>query len=240
VLRRLAPSHRPSPSSTSTPEVRALPSASITQPQQYYDPVRHPPEPSPETTLRPLPSPIMGLPQLPGSPFRHAVPTTPDGPKRVRLSVASPLHAGLPRISGGSASMTSLSRPAQASLTLRPAGLLSRPMAAFVTRLRPAQLPRQAARQLPGPTDNFLGGSSLHWLTAPLGRTEICKLNRQTTWPERRPRTPLPFAAADNTEAQPYKATRNCQSRRAIIPLALFPRPDHREEARPGRPCWLL
>jgi hypothetical protein len=77
VLRGLAPSHRPSPASTSTPEVRALPSAGVTQPQQYYDPVRHPPEPSPEATLRPLPSPMMGLPQLPGSPFRHAVPTTP-------------------------------------------------------------------------------------------------------------------------------------------------------------------
>src|SRR4051794_25136780 len=51
----------------------------------------------------------------------------PDGPERVRLSVASPLHPGLPRISGGSASMTSLSRPAQASRALRPAGLLDRP-----------------------------------------------------------------------------------------------------------------
>src|SRR4051812_28666130 len=51
----------------------------------------------------------------------------PDGPERVRLSVASPLHSGLPRYSGGSASTTSLSRPAQASLTLRPAGSLNRP-----------------------------------------------------------------------------------------------------------------
>src|SRR3954462_11567363 len=51
----------------------------------------------------------------------------PDGPERVRLSVASPFHTGLPRYSGGSASMTSLSRPAQALLTLRPAGLLNRP-----------------------------------------------------------------------------------------------------------------
>ena len=51
----------------------------------------------------------------------------PDGPKRVRLSVASPLHSGLPHFSGGSASITSLSRPAQASLALRPAGLRSRP-----------------------------------------------------------------------------------------------------------------
>lgn len=87
----------------------------------------------------------------------------PDRPERVRLSVASPLLSGLPRISGGSASMTSLSRPAQASRALRPAGLLDRPIAAFVTRLRPAGLPRQTGRLLPGPTDNFLGGSFLHW-----------------------------------------------------------------------------
>jgi hypothetical protein len=81
----------------------------------------------------------------------------------VRLSVASLLHLGLPRNSGGSASMTSLSRPAQASLKLRPAGLLVRPEAAFVTRLRPDRLPGQAARQLPGSTDNSLDGSFLHW-----------------------------------------------------------------------------
>src|ERR1700749_5337191 len=44
------------------------------------------------------------------------------------------------------------------------------PKAAFVTRLRLARLPDQAARQLPGPTDNSLGGSSLHLCTAPVGR----------------------------------------------------------------------
>jgi len=59
--------------------------------------------------------------------------------------------------------MTSLPRPAQASLALRPAGLLNRPLAAFVTRLRPARLPDQAARQLPDPTNNCLDGSFLHW-----------------------------------------------------------------------------
>jgi hypothetical protein len=41
------------------------------------------------------------------------------------------------------------SGPAQASLTLRPAGSLSRPEATFVTRLRPLRLPARAARQLP-------------------------------------------------------------------------------------------
>jgi len=48
--------------------------------------------------------------------------------------------------------MTSLSRPAQASLALRPAGSLNRLKAAFVTRLQPGQSPSQTARQLPGPS----------------------------------------------------------------------------------------
>ena len=60
-----------------------------------------------------------------------------------------PCSRGLPQMAGGSASALSLSRPAQASLTLRPAGSLSRPQATFVTRLQPMRLPAQAARQLP-------------------------------------------------------------------------------------------
>jgi hypothetical protein len=44
----------------------------------------------------------------------------------------------------------------------RPAGLLNHRNAAFVTRLRSARLPGRSARQLPGSSDNFLGGSSLH------------------------------------------------------------------------------
>jgi hypothetical protein len=55
----------------------------------------------------------------------------------------------LPQMAGGSASALSLSRPAQASLTLRPTGSLSRPQATFVTRLQPLRLPARAARQLP-------------------------------------------------------------------------------------------
>src|SRR6202011_2839188 len=55
----------------------------------------------------------------------------------------------LPQMAGGSASALSLSRPAQALLSLRPAGSLSRPQATFVTRLQPMRLPAQAARQLP-------------------------------------------------------------------------------------------
>src|ERR1700732_2261891 len=52
----------------------------------------------------------------------------------------------LPQMAGRSASALSLSRPAQASLTLRPAGSLSRPQATYVTRLQPLRLPARAAR----------------------------------------------------------------------------------------------
>jgi hypothetical protein len=55
----------------------------------------------------------------------------------------------LPQMAGGSASALTLSRPAQASLVLWPAGSLSHPKVTFVTRLRPSWLPNQAARQLP-------------------------------------------------------------------------------------------
>src|SRR5262249_55228749 len=57
-----------------------------------------------------------------------------------------PRLCSLPQLAGGSASALSLSRPAQALLTLRPAGSLSRPTATFVTRLQPSRLPDQAAR----------------------------------------------------------------------------------------------
>ena len=93
----------------------------------------------PATTSRPLLSPATGLPQAPDSPFRHAVPTTPmDQNGCVCRLLPRPTWA-FPVIQG-SASTTSLSRPAQALLTVRPAGLLNRPKAAFVTRLRPDRL----------------------------------------------------------------------------------------------------
>jgi hypothetical protein len=104
--------------------------------------------PPPEATLRPLPSHRTGLPRLPEPPFRRAAPTTPADRAGAHVD-CFPRSRGLPQKSGGSASALSLSRPAQASLTLRPAGSLSRPQATFVTRLRPMRLPTRAARQLP-------------------------------------------------------------------------------------------
>jgi hypothetical protein len=110
----------------SIPEVRVLPSTGITRLQRSYYPVRLPPVPPPEATLRALPSHQTGLPRLPEPPFQRAVPTTPAD--RAGAYVDSfPASRGLPLVAGGSASALSLSRPAQASLTLRPAGSLSRP-----------------------------------------------------------------------------------------------------------------
>src|ERR1700682_2010938 len=95
--------------------------------------------------VRPPPSP--DLPQLPRSPFLHAVPSTPVD--RTGACRFLPCPRGLPRLTGGSASTTSLSGPAQASLALRPAESLARPKADFVPRLRLGQLPDRAARWLP-------------------------------------------------------------------------------------------
>jgi hypothetical protein len=127
VIRRLAPIHRPSPSFTSAPEVRVLSSAGVTRHQRSYDPVRLPPAPSPCGDVEAATLVLSGYPPITRSTFPTCRAHYPDGPEQVHVSVASLLHSGLPRFSGGSASMTSLSRPAQASHTLRPAGLLNRP-----------------------------------------------------------------------------------------------------------------
>ena len=67
-----------------------------------------------------------------------------------------PRPPGLPRCSGGSASISSLSRPAQALLTLRPAGSLNRPRRPLSRGSNPASHPArplvsyQINRQLSG------------------------------------------------------------------------------------------
>jgi hypothetical protein len=47
------------------------------EPQDQEGPIRLPPMPPPEATLRPLSSHQTGLPRLHGLPLRRAVPTTP-------------------------------------------------------------------------------------------------------------------------------------------------------------------
>ena len=122
--------HRQSPilgSFESVPEVRVLSSAGITRPHRSYDPVRLPPGPpcSPRRwrcDLRP----------------ERASPDYPDHLSNVPCPIPRwigtgayvgcfPIPRGLPRFPGGSASTILLSRPAQTSLALRPAGSLNRP-----------------------------------------------------------------------------------------------------------------
>ena len=122
-----------------------------------------------------LPAPVeTGLPRLRASPFQRAVPTIPadrDG----CLCRLLPRSRGLPRFPGGSASATSLSRPAQASLTLRPAGLLSR-QGGLCHEAPARSVTRPSRSSATRAIDNSPGGILLHWCYAPSGRTEKCGL----------------------------------------------------------------
>jgi hypothetical protein len=109
----------------SAPEVRGLPSARITRFQRYYAPVRLPPDPPPSATMKPRPpigrvSPVARI-TLPACHAHY-----PGGSNGCMCRLL-PHPCGLPRFAGGSASASLLSRPAQASLALRPVGLLNRP-----------------------------------------------------------------------------------------------------------------
>jgi hypothetical protein len=118
-----------------------------------------------------LPAPVeTGLPRLRASPFQRAVPTIPadrDG----CLCRLLPRSRGLPRFPGGSASATSLSRPAQTSLALRPAGLLSRPRRPLSRGSGPVSYPTKplvsyrSNRQLSGwnPPPLVLRAVGAHW-----------------------------------------------------------------------------
>src|SRR5215211_7010658 len=115
------------------------------------------------TLIRPCPTPVMadafrnveaatlatdGSPPITRTTFPTCRAHYPGGSSWCACRLL-PRSRGLPQMAGGSASALSLSRPAQASLTLRPIGSLSRPKATFVTRLQPFRLPGRAARQLP-------------------------------------------------------------------------------------------
>ena len=114
----------------STSEVRVLSSTGVTRLPWSYDPLRLPVRPASLIDVLELsPPPAPGLPNLRRPLFLHAVLSTPVD--RTGAVGFLPCSRGLPRLTGGSASTTSLSRPAQASLALRPARLLARPKADF-------------------------------------------------------------------------------------------------------------
>src|ERR1700680_3924323 len=97
----------------SIPEVRVLPSTGITRLQRSYYPVRLPPMPPPEATLRPLPSHQTGLPRLPEPPFQRAVPTTPADRAGAYVD-CFPASRSIPQIAGGAVCALLLSTAAAA------------------------------------------------------------------------------------------------------------------------------
>jgi hypothetical protein len=143
----------------SIPEVRVLPSTGITRLQRSYYPVRLPPMPPPEATLRPLPSHQTGLPRLPEPPFQRAVPTTPADRAGAYVD-CFPASRSLPQMAGGSASALSLSRPAQASLTLR---RIAQPPTGDLCHEAPTHAVTRTSRSsATGSIDNSPGGFLLH------------------------------------------------------------------------------
>ena len=111
--------------------------------------------PSPDVTLRRAPR-LRRVSLVARTTMRTCRAHYPGGSERVHVSIASPFCFGLPQTLGGSASASSFSRPAQASLALRPARSLNRPRRplsrGFDGASRPATPPvsDQLNRQLAG------------------------------------------------------------------------------------------
>ena len=126
----------------STPEVRALSSTGITRLPRSYDPFR-----------LPLWPPLLQSRWSCDLHQQRISPNYPDHPLHMPCSLPRrigtgayrflPCPHGLPPISAGSASATSLSRPAQASLTLRPAQLLTGLKPALSQGFDPAGYPTE-------------------------------------------------------------------------------------------------
>jgi hypothetical protein len=124
-----------------------------------------------------LPPPGLNLPQLPGSPFLHAVLTTPVDRLRCTCRLpASLCRAAFPvKWAGrhphlhfrGLLKLHSRYGLQDCSPTIRGLCHEASPY---------PRSPRASdARQLPSPTDNYLGGSFPHWSSAPLGRTTLLR-----------------------------------------------------------------
>jgi hypothetical protein len=80
--------------------------------------------PPPDVTLRLVPR-LRRVSLVARTTMRTCRAHYPGGSKRVHVSVAPPFHAAFPETLGGSASALSFSRPAQASLAIRPARSLN-------------------------------------------------------------------------------------------------------------------
>ena len=158
---RLAPIHRPSPASPSTPEVRVLPSTGIARLQQYYAPVRLPPVPLSEAALRPPPWPQMGLPRYP----HHLSGVPCPLPRRIETGACVdgfPAHAAFPVMQAGRhphlyfrGLLRLHARYGPSDCSTAQGGLCHEASIQPVTQ----PIRSSATRAI----DNSLGGSSLHW-----------------------------------------------------------------------------
>ena len=125
------------------PHLRPLSSTGITPRLQYYGPLRHPAGPA-------CPSRGPGC-RVHGTGRASRVATLsifhacrrhyPGGNRPVPMSPSSQPVGGLPLFSGGSASATPVSRPAQRSLAFRPAWSPSRPRRPSTSVLQSMSLP---------------------------------------------------------------------------------------------------
>jgi hypothetical protein len=174
-LTRCCQTHRQSPllpSFTSTPEVRALSSAGITRPHRSYGPLRLPDWPPPFLATFGAATPCQSrasltdpnhLPCMPCS-----IPRWTGSGARWLPSCAFPRRflpcpCCLPRYRGGSASTSLLSRPAQASLALRPAELLTHHTWALSRGFALAGFPARTLASYQVQPTTSLGGSFPHW-----------------------------------------------------------------------------
>ena len=131
----------------SAPEVRGLPSAGVTRVQQYYAPVRLPPDPPPQATVKPRP-PTGRVSPVTRITFPACRAQLPRRIGRVPLSISSPSVRPSPFCRRVDIRISTFE--ACSGFTRVTARRIAQPpKAAFVTRLRSSRSPDQTARQLP-------------------------------------------------------------------------------------------
>ena len=129
------------------------------------------------TLIRPCPTPVLAAtfrnveaatladervsPDYPNHLFRRAVPTTPADQAGARVDCFP--RSLEPSPNGRRVGIRIVTFEAYAGFTHVTARRIAQPpKVTFVTRLRPSQLPDQAARQLPDSIDNYPGETLLH------------------------------------------------------------------------------
>ena len=156
------------------PEVRALPSPGVTRLQRYYDPVRLPPGPPPETASK-LRTPTGRVsPDYPHCPSN--VPCLiPRWTERVLASISSPSARPSPNLRR--VGVHDFTFEACSGFTRVTARWIAQPPESGLCHEASARLVAQQDRSSATRSiDNFLGGTFLHWQHAPSGRTEKCAL----------------------------------------------------------------